>query len=270
LPSVAPLAAWGAIAAAATLVNPRGYEVYGYVANLLRHPSMSRVVEWGTTSRVLPFMTLAMGLLVLASKKRPTVTELLVLVAMIALGFQAARSAMWAGAIAAVVLAAPVAEWLRFDGASPMPFGRAIVAVAAILVALRSPLGLGRVVLEDTPVAAVDALRALGDARPKRLFASEGTGSYMMWAAPEQKTFVDTRIELYPPAHWDTWAEIERAEDVDRVVTLLDQNGVDGVLASKEHERALVTFLTDRASWGRRYEDADWVIFARSPPPGSR
>lgn len=269
VPSPAPIALGGALAAAATLANPRGLAVYGYVTNLVRHPSLERVVEWGTTSRVLPVVALVMGLLLLASKKRPSVTEIVMLVAMLALGLRGARSAMWVGAVGGVVLAAPLAEWLRFDGARKVPFGRAAIAIGAALVLLRSPLALGRVALEDTPAAAVDALRAMNaEERPARLFASEGSGSYLMWAAPEQKTFVDTRIELFPPSLWDEWVEVERAEDAATVQAILDRYAIDGVLASKEHEGPIARFVEDRG-WERRWQDAGWAIFVR-PQSGRR
>lgn len=270
-PGAGPIVVWGGLAATTTLANPRAHEVYGYVAHLALHPSMARVTEWGDANRMLPFMVVLLVLLVAVSKRRPPTGELIVLVAMAAFGLRAARNAMWVGAIAGVVLAPPLAQWLHFDGSRRVPFGRAVIAFAAVLVVLRSPLGFGAVVLEDTPEAAIPALRAMRDARPRRLFAAEGTGAYLMWAAPEQKTFVDTRIELYPPRHWDAWAEIERAEDAGRVTALLDAQRIDGVLASKSREVALLGFLSGRPAWERRWEDPGWAIFVRAAQsPGLR
>ncbi len=50
-----------------------------------------------------------------------------------------------------------------------------------------------------TPVSAAEYLR--GNPGGK-LFNDMGYGSYLIWAVPEQKVFMDPRIELYPLQQW--------------------------------------------------------------------
>ncbi|MEN9935436.1 MAG: hypothetical protein RLZZ387_2015 [Chloroflexota bacterium] len=276
-PSALPL--WGALTALATLLNPRGPGVLAYVSNLLGSSQVTTLVtEWSPPSvrdingAIFFLVAMACCAVLAYSRRRPDLTDMLLLGAFFWLALGATRNVVWFGFVVTPLLAVQVATLL------PKPRGRpfyglpalnaALIGVLALLLLLASPWvkpaldlppAVGGLLSEDTPVEAVRALAQQPD-RPERLFHAMGYGSYLIWAAPEQKVFIDPRIELYPFRQWVDYLNLSQANNVD---ALLESYAIDGALLSVAEQEPLVDALRADSGWDVRYEDDHTVLLVR-------
>ncbi len=273
--SLRPLAIWGGLAALATLANPRGWGVLGYVRNLVGSSAVtSLVTEWAPPTVREPggaiFFLFVLGLVAVLvyARRRPDLTDLLLAGAFFWLALGAGRSIIWFGIAATPLLVVQAGTLLP----PPRPAAPGAPAINAALFGLLSillaiclpwvkpyliPPPQGALLSDDTPVAAVEALRALPD-RPGRLFHAMGYGSYLMWAAPEQPVFADPRIELYPYAQWVDYINLGQANNVE---ARLARYRIDGLLLDKKEQQPLVAWARQAPGWRLRYEDARAVLF---------
>lgn len=277
-----PLVIWGALSGLATLINPRGVGVLGYVRSLLGSSAVTTLVtEWAPpTIRDADgsgaiFFIFVMGCVAVLAyvRQRPDLTDMLLFGAFFWLALGASRNIVWIGFVVAPLLATQLASALpkastkRRPSGSPMLNG-VLIGVLGLLVLLCLPwikphLGLpasvGGLLSEDTPVAAVEALRAQ-NARPQRLFHTEAYGSYLIWAAPEQPVFIDTRIELYPYEQWNDYIMLSQGLQVEQ---LLQKYGFDGFLLNKERQNGLIEHLKAMPGWITQFEDEQTIYLSR-------
>lgn len=277
-PPLRPLLLWGLAAAAALLLNPRGAAVLGYVRNLLGTSAVTSLVkEWAPPTvrdinGVIFFLFLLVCFAVLAyARRRPDFTDMLLAGALLWLALGAVRNIIWFGFAATLLLAAQIATLLpppparRPTGAPAL--NAALIGAVGLMVALGLPWvkphllppSVGALLDEDTPEAAVAALRALPD-RPQRLLHSEGYGSYLIWAAPEQKVFIDTRIELYPYEQWRDYIYLGQGVETE---ALLRKYAIDGLLLNKERQAALAQAARGDPQWRVRFEDERSILLTR-------
>ncbi|HEY90063.1 MAG TPA: hypothetical protein G4N98_10110, partial [Thermoflexia bacterium] len=85
-----------------------------------------------------------------------------------------------------------------------------------------------------------------------QLFNEMGYGSYLIWALPAQKIFVDPRVELYPLEQWQNYLRISRGV---RYNELLAQYGVDRLLLDRGEQSELILSLADDSLWELEHED---------------
>lgn len=274
-PLSAQLALWGALAALATMVNPRGPAVLGYVGSLLGSSAVSSLVtEWApptvheASGAIFFAFVIVLAAVLIYARSRPPLTDMLLVGAFFWLALGAGRSIVWFGFVATPLLAAQAATLLpparTMAPGAPVLNGLLIGLLGLLLFASLPwikpsvfPPQVGALLSHETPVAAVEALRALPD-RPRRLFHSMRYGSYLIWAAPEQKVFVDPRIELYPYELWVDYITLGQSRDA---AALLERYRIDGLLLDAEEQRPLIAWARDRADWTLRYEDARTVLF---------
>lgn len=272
----------GALVGAAWLLNPGGLAVLGYVRGLLSSSAVTQLVtEWAPPTirdpnSLLFFLFLSAGIVILAySRRRPDLADMLLAGAFLWLGLSAVRNNIWFAAVATPLLVVQLAGWR--DPARPrtapfqgMPALNAVVIGLFVLMlalalpwvkpALGLPPQLGALIDADTPIAAVERLRADGD-RPERLFHAMSYGSYLIWAAPEQKVWIDPRIELYPLNQWLDYQRLSAGEDA---AELLARYQVDGLLLGLEDQAGLVAYARERPEeWELRYEDEHSAYFVR-------
>lgn len=111
-----------------------------------------------------------------------------------------------------------------------LPFWRASLPLPASRRGLTSA---------ETPVAAT---RALCDALPAndRVLADQGFASYLIFACPRAKVFLDTRIQLFDARTWDEYSAVTSgrfdfeaildAHEIDRVMLRTDQTDASRAL----------------------------------------
>jgi hypothetical protein len=147
------------------------------------------------------------------------------------------------------------------------------VAIAAVLVvvgigllpvwrpvdrALGSPAGLVTI----APPGITARLREL--ARPSdRLFAPQPWGSWFEYALPGTPVFVDSRIELFPPAVWDEYDAV--VDGIDGWRDILARRKVTIIVAVDGIGRSpLAARVGTDPAWRQAYADADGRIFVRT------
>jgi hypothetical protein len=121
--------------------------------------------------------------------------------------------------------------------------------------------GAPRLFERDTPVAAVEYLRS--HPSEGRLFNELGYGSYVIWAlGPSIPVFIDTRIELFPPALWHEYLAISNGRTLNEL--LIGKYDIERVLLSYQSQPRLATALAaDSAHWRVEYRDATSAIYRR-------
>ena len=280
--SIRALVLWGSVTALAVLLNPRGAGVLAYVTGVVGNSAIQDLIrEW---QRPSPFSFIggafflyagALVWAVVSSRRRLHPAEALVAVAFFWLGVSAVRHTPWFVLATTPLFLASAVEtrlgaWVE-TWREPSPrLARALVGAIGVVVmaatpwikpSLPWPAVVRPVLSTETPVAAVAALQA-DPQGPRRLFHSEGFGSYLLWAAPERRVFIDTRVEVYPADHWESYVELSAGG---RAAELLDSWRVDGLLLDRRYQWGLVEWVRANPDWVVRFEDAGAVYFVKSP-----
>lgn len=286
-PDLRRLAALGATAVAtlaATVMNPIGGDIFGYVLKLLTDPpSQGLVNEWQPpTVRSLAGQAFFLATLLLIAalalgRRRLNLTDALVLCAFLWLAWSGMRYVVWFGMLAMPMLA----QCLARPPSRPVPQRgdpfAAVVTLALIagvtalqppfkpLLAMPAPYqalfadvpGAPLLYSADTPVGAAAYLR---DHPGGRLFNDMAYGSYLIWALPEPQVFVDTRVELYPLALWEDYLALGEAHNH---AALIERYGIDRALLSRSRQAPLVAALASDPDWVVEYEDRFSVVYRR-------
>ena len=220
----------------ATLANPQGPGIYVLVWEIQQSVSVQQyVLEWQPPRIEAPLDVwlfwgpLFLSLFVLLiSRRRPTLTEILVFLAFAAFGVKARRNGIWLILVAAPLVArylpgsaleelgrrwrrSRVAKGLAGQTAGPESAAAVqqspgmnllLLGVLVALTVLFSPwvrprLGGASLVEPATPVGALDYMEQrhlVGN-----VFHPQIYGSYLTWRLwPEQRAFFDGRVHLYP------------------------------------------------------------------------
>jgi hypothetical protein len=284
LPPLWHLVGAGALTGLSWLLNPGGLAVLGYVRNLLGSSQVTQLVtEWApptvrTLEGAIFFLFVIAGVVILAYARRPPdLVDMLLAGAFLWLALGAMRNNIWFTAVATPLLVVQAAAWRPAERRARPPF-QGLPALNAALVgtiglallvtlpwvkpALALPPAVGALVdASMTPAAAVEALRA-DPARPRRIFNDMSFGSYLIWAAPEQKVWVDPRIELYP---FEQWRDYQRLSAGESAAALLDAYQVDGLLLSNTTQGELVAWAKARPQqWELRHTDDVASYFVRA------
>lgn len=218
------------VATIAACVTPFGPAVWGYALGLSTNSEVTaRITEWQPTSlRTIPgimFFGSALAVVALIARRgRATPWPTLAWLAVFFLiGDYAIRGVAWwplgaVAAIAGVVVTGPALDPTRPEayGSPRMRRLNLVVAGAIVLVgvALLPPwrpldpaLGAPAGIVGNAPPGITAALREM--ARPTdRLFNPQPWGSWFEFALPDLPVAIDSRIELFPPAIWDTYETI--------------------------------------------------------------
>lgn len=271
----------------AAMLNPRGPGVFAYVLKLLTDPpSQGLVIEWqslgvGTFVGVAFVATImAYAALWLHTRTSPDLTDLLVWIAFLWIAVSGVRYVLWF----AMLSWPAIAEMLARDGARrvrPTP-QRTLNTILALLIAL-VPLSVqppfkaqwslpqvfaglggavpnGSLISAATPVQAAVWLQQHPLPSGTRVYNDQGYGSYMIWATPDIRVYVDPRVELYPYQEWQRYKRIEAACNYNRELGRL---GVTHLMLNHIAQAELISVLkTDRA-WQQIYDDPQTIIYAR-------
>jgi len=138
--------------------------------------------------------------------------------------------------------------------------GMSVLSLPWLKAHLPLPPHKAGLVSAETPVRAVAFMR--DHSLPPPLFHDGDFGSYLIWAAyPAYRVFVDTRIELYPLALWQSYAAISSGEAGWDFA--LRQWGVRTALLSLQRQAGLVAQMRIHPAWRLVYEDEVAIIFVR-------
>jgi hypothetical protein len=280
----------GALTGLAMLVNPQGLGTVNYVKDLMTdQPSQQLIIEWQSPSPEgianLTFYISILGLLFAAGassyKLKPT--ELLLAGSFLWLAWTGMRYIVWYG-----IVVMPILMTLLVNLPLKMPklypqrnlLNTVLVVVLFLPTLLVQPWFVesfplperywkqvqrgslaGPLVDWDNPVEAAEYLRANPGGN---LFNEMGYGSYLIWAIPEQKVFIDPRVELYPFEMWEDYIRITRGADYNN---LLAKYNADRILLHKELQPELARLLTSDESWSLEYEDQRAQVWLKTQLP---
>ena len=253
------------------LINPWGIDIYGYVIRLSSTPIVRNVIdEWRPLWRqgwaglvFLVAVAAIVALVVMRRRRWPTLEEMLGLAVFTVLALASGRNLLWWSLFVPPVVGGLVLGRAHRDtDRSPM----AVVVAAALVVLL--VIGVVRVLTIDPPesvlaevppgiTAALEQVTGPDD----RVFDG-WWGSWLEFAAPQIPMFVDARAEIFPQEVWDDYFTISDARPGWEAV--LDRWGIDVILASVDHQGALLRGLAADPDWKRVYRDPDGAIFVRS------
>jgi hypothetical protein len=277
LRSLVSFTLWSGAALLATAINPRGVAIWRYVFGLLSNRAVSQLVtEWASPIRDLAspmtivfFVLLSIFAGVTAWRwRRLTLTDWLLIGPFLLLALQSVRNILWFGIVVTPIAARLLmTETPRRRPVEVALMNRLIAGLLALLLAatlpwwketIGLPPALGDLLGDQTPVAATERLLALPQ-RPQRLFHEMGFGSYLIWAAPEQRIFVDPRIELYPYQQWRDYITLGQGKEIDE---LARRYGFDGWLVNPATQADLLAALDRNPDWRRVFSTDEAVYFA--------
>ncbi len=283
----------------ATVVNPLGIGIFGYVRLLLEDPaSQQMIIEWQPpTPRSLAgffFYGSVLGLLAAMSfaRRRPTITDVLLLCGLGWMAFNGVRYVIWFGMVAMPImaqsLAAPRAVFTPANTATA-PVSRreqgggtvanlivALMLVGAVVIMqpwikptlpLPQPYqmlfvampGAPQLFTVDTPVDATEHLRE--QPCQGKLFNEMGYGSYLDWALyPQTQIFIDPRVELYPLELWHDYINLSRGRDVEM---LLDQYDIACVMLDRRHQPDLAEAMVTLPGWRQSFATDQSEVWRR-------
>lgn len=281
------IAATGILSTLATILNPRFFKIFGYVLKLMTDkPSQGLIEEWqsptpsGIANTAFFILILVLMLVLIYTRNRPTPTDVLLIGGFLWLAWSGQRYVVWFGMVAMPILAKaisglplkkpsfqPQRNWLN-AGIAGLLFIPVIVVQPWFVERLPLPAtyrsmiwtGIpdGPLVDIQTPIKATNYLRLHPGGK---LFNEMGYGSYLIWALPQEKVFIDPRVELYPLDQWQDYIRISRGTRYDE---LLDQYGADRILLDTSLQKELARQLPSDPGWRLEYSDDRAQIWVKS------
>ena len=260
----------------ATLINPRGWQAWGYVLNSLLVPSnqaFSR--EWmppineGWQMNLFFFWILFFIAVAGLTARSLSALEWVWVLGFGWLALSGLRYGIWF-----LFILLPLSAYL-LPKPTPKPKSGGIPAMDMLLgiLLLVFPLALlpniraawwddaPATLTVDTPVSAVQWLDAHPEL-PDPIWADLTFESYLVYAQPERGVWIDTRFEVYPPEHWTRYTAITTAAW--NWQELLDEDGIDVLMLSQRTQATLLRAVEASTVWDECYRDDVAVIYARA------
>jgi len=278
------LALWLGLSLAVTLINPRGFFVWGFVSDMLTSPSDQLfATEWRPPVNAGWQMNLFFGWLLLfiplvaLSSRRLSLLEWVWFLSFGWLALSGLRYVIWFMFIMAILTGSLLSELLKpFTRESIAENSRPIFNFVLGGILLLLPLMMLPEIRESwwkdsppayheatTPIAGTDWLAAHPEL-PGPLFAEYTFGSYLTFALPSRLLWIDNRFNAYPPEHWEKYQAISSGGP--RWAELLDKDGVNLLLLSRHSQPSLIQAVEASNEWCEQYRDKEAVIFSRCEP----
>ncbi len=267
------------LALGASVLTPFGPGVWAYAVKIATDPTVTQVIsEWQATSiRDAAGLGLFPSLAVIAwllgrRGERTSVLILLQLGFFLTMALFAVRGVVWWGLVAPIVAAGllrpapPGEEPISRTGSGPLNFvvaGSLLVAVILVLPFWRGTdpeTGAPRI-LWQAEQRLVDETAAVTDPGAN-VWVSQVWGSWFEFALPQDKVFVDSRIEIYPESVWNEYLNASNARPGWQAI--LNRYEVDAVVLSREQSGWLLSAIRVDPGWTKVYEGANGAVFIRA------
>jgi hypothetical protein len=264
------------VAAAASLLNPFGPQVWAYAAGLSTNAEVTaRITEWQpTTLRTVPgilFFASAIAVVVLLARRgaRTSWPTLAWLVVFFVIGAYAIRGVAWwplgaAFAVAPLVarpepVERPLATWpARINVGIVIAIVIAGIALLPVWRPLDPGLQAPQGVVGNAPPGISAALREQardGD----HLFNPQPWGSWFEFSFPTVLVALDSRIEVFPPEVWDDYEAVTQGRDGWQ--DILQRWGVTLIVVPASDDAFLERLV--RAGWISVHTDDDGSLLRR-------
>ncbi len=268
-----------AISAVTLFINPHGVYVLGYVKDMLSAPSNQLFsVEWmpmvnrGWQANIFYLWLLLFAPLAAISSRKLSVLEWAYFIFFGWLALTGIRYVIWFIFIMTILTAALLAEWDARYLESPVQNEKPAINIFAACLLLLIPFSLlpgfrdswwpdaPRVYDSANPIEAAEWLAAHPELEGP-LWSDFSHASYLIFALPSRRVWIDTRFELYPPEQWEKYIAIASASL--QWEKLLDEEDIQLVMLSTDGEPLLINAMQDSAQWCEKYQDEDAFIFSR-------
>lgn len=288
-----PLTAATGVGAAATLINPYGWNLHREIVDSLSDRFMIETLqEWHSVSletlagKLFAGYLAALGLAILLWYRRVEPVRWTVLAVFLALACRHLRNiplflilslplaaqlmeqAMVAASRTAVArLARPA--WWRGGGAL-------VLGVCLLALGPNHPQRVWRSGVDPAgyfrgtsyPIEAVEWIRVHRDRVGRRLYHDYGHGGFLLWWLPGEKVFIDGRMPAWRIGDRDIFRDyVALATGSEQATALLDKYGVDWILVKRGSP--LTEVVNRLPIWRKEYEDGKVEIYvmARDRPP---
>jgi hypothetical protein len=279
------LAIVGVLSVAAVAATPHGLSLYLYPFQTVGSAAQERlIVEWFSPdfhrADLKPFEAMLLLLFVGFALKRPSLYDLLLTLAAVALSLQSVRNVvLFIAATTPILINTWSAIWRevaarrgwRLGNIPQTPVISATTAVALLVIAAASAFQVtahletqDKVVRDAFPVGAADWLQQHPEVGT-RMFNQYGYGGYLayrFYPDPNRRVFIFGEAALMGDAL------LNRYEDVAALkaswLKVLDGEGVDYVVFNRD--APLTDVLATEPGWRLAYQDGTAVIYVRSGP----
>lgn len=253
---------------AALFANPFGYKLVLYPFDLLFHQQgvMHFIEEWDSVDFNSLNGRLALGMIfgllaaVVFSRRRWKLDEVLLTAFSLWAALSHVRFLFFAGLIVMPILAPRLRLFPPYERERDKPWLNAAIIVALVagmIFYFPSQAKLEQKVDDEYPKAALAFMQQ--QHIRGRIFNQYKFGGYMELNAPEYKTFIDGRADLF--IHKGTFYEYLRATALRDSFEILDRYGVEYVLI--EPDEPMVYLLKHSPAWQLVYSDNVAVLFER-------
>jgi hypothetical protein len=273
-----------AASAVAVLATPHGFSLYLYPFQTVASDAQQRlIVEWFSPDfhqpYLRPFELMVLLLIAGFALRRPSLYEVLLSLAALALALQSVRNLALFVAATTPVLANSYSEyWMEISKARgwklslpSQPVFAVVTAVALLVITLAtvahiagetSPSHQQSLTASTYPVGAADWLAAHPNVGT-RMYNQYGWGGYLAYRFYPQ---ANRRVFIFGEAALMGDRLLNDYEDIQTLrsdwKTLLDKNGVDFIVYNRGE--ALANVLATEAGWKLVYEDSVAVIYVRT------
>lgn len=258
-----------AASVAALFLNPFGYKLVLYPLDLLLHQQgvMNFIDEWGpvqfgTSNGTLVLIAL-FGIIAAAlfSPRRWKLDEVLLTVFALWAALSHVRFLFFAGIIIMPILAPHLRFFPPYDREHDKTWLNAVIILAlvcAMVYYFPSQSKLQQKVDDEYPKAALAFMRQ--QHIDGRIFNQYKFGGYMVLNAPEYKTFIDGRADLF--IHKGTFLDYLRASALKDSFEILDKYRIRYVLL--QPNEPMVYLLQRSSNWKTIYSDKVAVLLERT------
>jgi hypothetical protein len=272
------LALIGAATLAATLVNPFGPRVWGYVLDISTSPVITRFIkEWEPPTirnyaGVAFFLSVAVVVGILARRSEPVSWRVLLpLGVFFVIALDAQRGIMWWAFAAPPVIAALVGRHRAAETPAEPRTLNALIGLLLVAIGIafapwwraQSPAGGPNGLLSFAPPGITRELGTMlepGD----RIFGSQAWGSWLEFQFRRNPVAIDARIELFPADVWQRYTDIVIGRQGWQFQ--LARWSVNVVVVSREQGTRFLPVIRNDPGWRLAYSDADGEIYVPAAP----
>ena len=276
------------LAAVAVLLNPYGPGLYAEVLTFSSNPNLRELPEWRPLSlqhfggQMFVLVVVLLAMIYRWTPRRVRSWEVLTLVGFGVASMWSSSNLIWWAPVAALLVAQHAYAAMKAHQHLPFvpkPATRqakwSLVTLGILGICFAySPLGgrlltgketeLKRAVSDDTPVAAVEYLKA----NPPQglVFNVYEWGDFLQWAGPPGiEVFVNSNVHLIPLDVWQRYLQI--LDQRGNWEEVLDRFAVNTIVMDTQHHGPLVFKLKRQAEvWNLVFEQDGQVVFVRRKP----
>jgi hypothetical protein len=264
----------------ATLLNPRGFGVWGYFAFMLNSPSdQFFAFEWapprnlGWQNNIFFAWMLGFAPLAALSPRKLSKLEWIWFLGFGWLALTGLRYVIWFLFIVIVPTAALLSGWMNKTEEPKQTFPALNIAFGVIVLSLSLLFlpGLRQRWMGDsvpvyematTPLAATEWLARQPGLRGP-LWTDYAFGGYLSFSLQSHRPWMDSRFNAFPPEQWTEYVQVSRAENWQE---MFDREGINLLMLSRASQPKLIEAVSASELWCGEYRDQYAIIFSRCEP----